>query len=40
VPISESYNDIIYRGFQKTFPNYDGAIKFNDGLCQEILIVR
>ena len=36
VPVMENYDDIVYQAFQQTFPDYDGAVKFNDGLRNEI----
>lgn len=38
VPVMEEYDDIIYQAFQKTFPDYDGAVKFNDGLRNDMLM--
>jgi len=32
VPCIEGYDDIIAKGFDQCFPDYVGAIKFNDGL--------
>ena len=32
VPVQMGYDDIIFSAFQHTFPDFDGAIKFWDGL--------
>jgi hypothetical protein len=32
MPVCTGYDDIIFSVFQNTFPNFDGAIKFWDGL--------
>ena len=32
VPVQMGYDDIIFSAFQNTFPDFDGAIKFWDGL--------
>jgi len=32
IPCLEGYDDIIFQGFQQCFPDFDGGIKFNDGL--------
>lgn len=32
VPQVQNYDEVIFDTFQKTFPNFDGAIKFWDGL--------
>ncbi len=32
VPVTRNYDDIIYQNYQEVFPDYSGAIKFNDGL--------
>lgn len=32
IPCLEEYDDIIVKGFEQCFPDYCGAIKFNDGL--------
>lgn len=37
-PASLNYDAIIADGFQRTFPNYDGAIKFSDGLREDQLM--
>jgi hypothetical protein len=37
-PVQEDYDDIIYRTYQNTFPDYDGAIKFNDGIRKDPLM--
>jgi len=34
----KGYDAIIARGFSEVFPNYDGAIKFNDGLRNDALM--
>ena len=34
----DGYNRVILDGFKQTFPDGDGAIKFNDGLRQDILM--
>jgi len=38
VPVANAYDDIIYQAFQQTFPEYDGAVKFNDGLRNDMLM--
>lgn len=38
VPVALNYDAIIAEGFKNTFPNYDGAIKFNDGLRDDQLM--
>jgi hypothetical protein len=35
IPCMEGYDDIIFQGFQHCFPEFDGGIKFNDGLRPE-----
>jgi len=32
IPCLEGYDDIIFQGFEHVFPDFDGAIKFHDGL--------
>tara|TARA_Y100000004_G_C8893214_1_gene402978 strand:- start:257 stop:955 length:699 start_codon:yes stop_codon:yes gene_type:complete len=38
VPMMHGYDDIIAKVFQETFPNYDGAIKFSDGIRHDALM--
>ena len=38
VPVMTNYDDIVYHAFQQTFPDYDGAVKFNDGLRNDMLM--
>jgi len=38
VPVERNYDDIIYNNYQQVFPDYDGAIKFHDGLRQDVLM--
>ena len=35
IPCMESYDDIVAQGFDQCFPDYNGAIKFYDGLRQK-----
>jgi hypothetical protein len=37
-PVQEDYDDIIYKSYEATFPDYDGAIKFNDGIRTDPLM--
>jgi len=32
IPCAEGYDDIIFAAFEHCFPEFDGAVKFNDGL--------
>jgi len=38
IPAAMNYDSIIAQGFAEVFPNYDGAIKFNDGLRNDALM--
>ena len=38
MPAAINYDSIITQGFAEVFPNYDGAIKFNDGLRNDALM--
>jgi|TARA_R110000824_G_scaffold216193_2_gene402799 hypothetical protein len=38
VPVAKEYDDYIAVAFDKIFPEYDGAIKFNDGLRSDMLM--
>ena len=38
IPAAMNYDAIIADGFKEIFPNYDGAIKFNDGLRNDALM--
>ena len=38
IPAAMNYDSIIAQGFDEIFPNYDGAIKFNDGLRNDALM--
>lgn len=38
IPAALNYDDIIFSGFQQIFPNYDGALKFHDGLRNDNLM--
>ena len=38
VPIMQGYDDMIAQAFDQIFPNYDGAIKFHDGLRPDNLM--
>jgi hypothetical protein len=38
IPQAKNYDDIIFELFSKAFPNFDGGIKFHDGLRNDILM--
>jgi hypothetical protein len=38
IPQIQNYDDIIFQSFNHVFPNFDGAIKFNDGLRNDDLM--
>lgn len=38
IPLVKNYDDIIFQCFAEAFPNFDGAIKFNDGLRNDDLM--
>jgi len=38
IPQIKNYDDIIFQGFEQVFPNFDGAIKFNDALRNDDLM--
>jgi len=38
IPQIKNYDDIIFQGFEQVFPDFDGAIKFNDGLRNDDLM--
>jgi hypothetical protein len=38
IPQIKNYDDIIFEAFKHTFPDFDGAIKFNDGLRNDDLM--
>ena len=38
IPVVQNYDDIIAMGYDQLFPNYDGAIKFNDGIRKDHLM--
>jgi hypothetical protein len=38
IPAALNYDSIVAQGFNTIFPNYDGAIKFNDGLRNDSLM--
>lgn len=38
MPVVEDYDEYISVAFEKLFPNFDGAVKFHDGLRNDILM--
>jgi len=38
IPQIKGYDDIIFEGFKQTFPDFNGAIKFHDGLRDDNLM--
>jgi hypothetical protein len=38
IPQIKNYDDIIFKAFEQVFPDFDGAIKFNDGLRNDDLM--
>lgn len=38
IPQAKNYDEIIFELFSKAFPNFDGGIKFHDGLRNDILM--
>jgi len=38
IPQSQGYDAIIFKAFEQVFPNFDGAIKFDDGLRNDELM--
>jgi len=38
IPQMMNYDEVIFDAFSQTFPNFDGAVKFHDGLRQDALM--
>tara|TARA_Y100001973_G_C5175746_1_gene321788 strand:- start:260 stop:829 length:570 start_codon:yes stop_codon:yes gene_type:complete len=38
IPQLRNYDEVIFESFDRTFPDFDGGIKFNDGLRPDMLM--